>query len=230
MKVAGLQNLSLVDYPGHLAAAIFLQGCNFRCPYCHNPALISPDKKFECTELNILDYITQRKDLLEGVVISGGEPTLHKDLPEFAAKIKGLGLKVKIDTNGTNPGLLEQMLRDRLIDYIALDIKTSLDKYSLVAGGEDVGKVVHKSILLTMLTTVPYEFRTTCVPGIVAEEDFHKIGEVVRGAKKYCLQQFRPSVTLDPAYHDIKPYTKTELEKFLAILEEYVADVEIRGL
>src|SRR5210317_1779771 len=107
MKVAGIQNLSLVDYPGHLAAAVFLQGCNFRCPYCQNPDLISMDKQFECTELDVLGYIEHRKDLLEGVVISGGEPTLYEDLPGFAQKIKDLGLKVKLDTNGTNPDLLE---------------------------------------------------------------------------------------------------------------------------
>lgn len=229
MKVAGIQNLSLVDYPGHLAAAVFLQGCNFRCPYCQNPDLISPEKQFECTELDVMEYISHRKDLLEGVVITGGEPTLHKGLPEFAKKIKGLGLKVKLDTNGTDPDLLEQLLRQRLIDYIALDVKTSLEKYSLVTDMRDIGPTVYESILLTMLATVPYEFRTTCVPGITEEADMARIGEVVRGAKKYCLQQFRPAITLDPSYREKKPYTKRDLERFSGIMEEYVAEVEIRG-
>lgn len=230
MIFAGLQNLSLVDYPGNLAATVFTQGCNFYCPYCQNPDLISRDKKFDLKEKDILDYLTRRRDMLEGVVITGGEPLLHKDLPSFIKKVKDIGLKVKLDTNGSDSRLLEDLIKEKLVDYIAVDIKTSMDKYALVTAQKDIGKAVSETILLTMASPIPYEFRTTCAPGIVEEEDFRLIGKLVKGAKKYYLQQFRSAVTYDDSYQKVKPFGKDALREFARILEGYVEEVGIRGI
>lgn len=230
MVIAGLQNLSLVDYPAHLAATIFLQGCNFHCPYCQNPDLVPVHNEFNFSEEDVLFLLPKRKDFIEAVVVSGGEPGIHKDLLRFVKSVKDLGLKVKLDTNASNPDQLEEMLRLRLLDYVAVDIKTSFEKYNLVSKLKDIRKNVERSIYVTMLSTVPYEFRTTCVPGIVDEKDFLAIGKCVKGAKKYCLQQFRPSVTYDKSFQKVKPYTEKRLHAFKDILKEFVQEVEIRGI
>jgi len=230
MIIAGLQNLSLVDFPGYLSSVVFVQGCNFYCEYCYNPDLITTEKHFEFSEKDAFDFFSRRKNMIEGVVISGGEPTLHKDLPGFIKRIKDMGFKIKLDTNGSNPGQLEELFRMWLLDYTAVDIKTSLRKYSLVTNQENIEKVMLRTIRLAMLSTRPYEFRTTCAPGIVEEEDFHMIGEVVKGAKKYCLQQFRPLITYNKNFQDVKPYDKKELEGFRSILKDFVEEVEIRGI
>ena len=230
MKIAGLQTLSLVDFPGCTATAVFLQGCNFRCGYCQNPDLVTCKKDFGYSEKDLFDFLDKRRNMIEGVVVTGGEPTVNGTLPAFIRRIKELGFKVKLDTNGTDPDQLEGLLREYLIDYIAVDIKTSFEKYGLVTDMTEVECSVSESIRIAILSTTPYEFRTTCVPGIVDAEDFRKIGEVVKGAKKYCLQQFRPEVTYDPAFRDIRPYSKNDLENFRGILAEYVEEVGIRGI
>ncbi len=229
MIIAGLQNLSLVDFPGHLAAIVFVQGCNFRCGYCHNPNLVTFNKRFDFPQEKVFDHILRRNKIIEGVVITGGDPAVHPDLPEFIKCVKNTGLKVKLDTNGSNPEQLENLLRARLLDYIAIDIKTSFSKYSLVTDQNDVVESVKKSIYITMLSTVPYEFRTTCVPGIVDEEDFRLVGETVKGAKKYCLQQFRSVNTCDKSFLEVKPYDMETLLRFREILGNFVENVEIRG-
>ena len=230
MIIAGLQNLSLVDFPGCLASVIFVQGCNFYCGYCYNSDLITIEKQFDFPEKDAFDYFSSRKNMIEGVVISGGEPTIYKDLPDFISRIKNIGLKVKLDTNGSNPEQVEELLNARLLDYIAVDIKTSLQKYSLVTSQQDIEESISKSIRLTMLSKVPYEFRTTCVPKIVEEEDFHLMRQLVKGAKKYCLQQFKPALTYDKSFQKIKPYEKKELERFQGVLKDFVEEVEIRGI
>ncbi|MFC1643731.1 anaerobic ribonucleoside-triphosphate reductase activating protein [Candidatus Omnitrophota bacterium] len=230
MIIAGLQNLSLVDYPGHLASVVFVQGCNFRCGYCYNPDLVTLDKHFDFSEEDIFDSITRRKEMIEGVVITGGEPTIYKDLPDFVRRLKNEGFKVKLDTNGSNPAQLEYMLRASLLDYIALDIKTSLPKYTIVTDQKGIEEAVSESIRLTMLSTVPYEFRTTCVPGIVGEEDFRLIAKVTRGAKKYCLQQFRPASTYDKSFQTVQAYSKEDIQNFRSILEGFTEVVEVRGV
>lgn len=229
MIIAGLQSLSTVDYPGHLASTVFVQGCNFRCPYCHNPELITLDKRFDFSEKDVFKFIDRRKKIIEAIVISGGEPTIYDDLPDFIKRLKDMNLKVKLDTNGSNPRQLEKLMRMWLLDYVALDIKTSLDKYHLVTNQKGIRRAVNESILLTMLSTVPYEFRTTCVPGIVGKEDFYSIKETARGAKAYYLQQFQGGVTYDKNYQNVKPYKKEDLEGFKKILEETAEKVEIRG-
>ncbi|MFH1412241.1 MAG: anaerobic ribonucleoside-triphosphate reductase activating protein [Candidatus Omnitrophota bacterium] len=229
MRIAGLQKLSLVDYPHHLAAVVFLQGCNFRCGYCHNPDLIPPEGPPGPSEKEIIEFAARRGNMIEGIVITGGEPTIHADLQEFIIRIKETKLKLKLDTNGSDPEKMLGLLRKGLIDYLAIDIKTSFPKYPLFVREKDLLNKVEKSICLALLTTVPYEFRTTCVPGVVDEEDFVLIGEMVQGAEKYCLQQFRSEKTYEENFQKVKPYSVKELNKFKSILERYVKKVEIRG-
>ncbi|MFH1665885.1 MAG: anaerobic ribonucleoside-triphosphate reductase activating protein [Candidatus Omnitrophota bacterium] len=229
MKIAGLQKLSLVDFPGRLAAAVFVQGCNFRCGYCQNPGLISTESPPAMSEEEVLDFLDLRKKVIEGLVITGGEPTIYKDLPDLVRRVKAAGVAVKLDTNGSNPEQIRYLLTEGLLDYIAVDIKTSISKYPSVAGRRDAGENISASIGIVMSGNCPYEFRTTCVPGVVGEEDIRLIGETVKGAKKYCLQQFNPSVTYDENFGKIKPYKPADLKRFKSILEAYVEEVEIRG-
>ena len=233
MIIAGLQKLSLVDYPGVVCAVIFTQGCNFRCGYCQNPDLIPSfptQTQSDCDEQEVFSFLNQRKGMIEGLVITGGEPTLQKDLPAFIRKVKEIGLKVKLDTNGANPDLLEKLLKEDIIDYAAVDIKTVPSKYSLVSDDKDVAARLTRTLHLLMLAQIPYEFRTTCVPGVVDAHDFEEIGDIVKGAARYCLQQFRADITLDKKFQTIKPYLPAEIKKFKNILSKYVQCVEIRGV
>ncbi|MBU0571384.1 MAG: anaerobic ribonucleoside-triphosphate reductase activating protein [Candidatus Omnitrophica bacterium] len=230
MIIAGLQKLSLVDYPGAICSVVFTQGCNFRCGYCQNPDLIPPKTKVDHPEEEVLSFLAGRGNMIEGLVITGGEPTIHKDLPDFIKKVKDIGLKVKLDTNGAEPDLIERLLKEEAIDYIALDIKTALSRYSLVTDMRDALDRVSRTIRLIMLACVPYEFRTTCVPGVVDVGDLDEISKLVKGADKYCLQQFRAAITLDKKFQTIKPYTPAELKKFQETISQYVQRVPIRGV
>lgn len=230
MIIAGLQKLSLVDYPGSIVAVVFTQGCNFRCGYCQNPELVTFDSKINFSEEELFEFLELRKKVLDGVVITGGEPAIHKDLPSLVKKIKAIGLAVKLDTNGAEPDRLEALIKEGLLDYVAIDIKTSLKKYGLVTDMPEASELVLKSIKLVMASAIPYEFRTTCVPGILEEKDLHAIGEMVKGAKKYVLQQFRPQITYKREFSEIKPYTAQELRHFGEALKEYVEKVEVRGV
>ncbi len=230
MVIAGLQKLSLVDFPGHLCSVVFVQGCNFRCGYCQNPDLIPSKQGTDWSEKDIFDYLSRRKSEIEGVVVTGGEPLIHDDLPAFVKEIKESGFKAKADTNGSDPTRIERLLKEEAIDYISLDIKTSFPKYSLVTDISNIEELISKSIRVIMGSGIPYEFRTTCAPGIVDEKDFAEIGKVVKGAERYCLQQFRPQITLDPAFQKVTPYSKETFAKFKDILTGFVKHVEIRGL
>lgn len=231
MKIAGLQKVSMVDYPGHICATVFTQGCNFRCGFCHNSALMTIDTNFGFSQEEFFEYISSRKSLIEGVCITGGEPTLWEDLPDFAREIKKTGLKLKLDTNGSNPQMVQDLLQEDLLDYIAMDVKTSLVKYHLFKAPENTEEVLAQSIQKIISSKIPYEFRTTCVPGVVAEEDMYSIAKAIKGAEKYCLQQFRPHENmLDEKFSRIKPYNKNELNNFKFILEDFVKNVIIRGI
>ncbi|MBD3427163.1 MAG: anaerobic ribonucleoside-triphosphate reductase activating protein [Candidatus Omnitrophica bacterium] len=230
MKIAGLQKLSMVDYPGHVAAAIFLQGCNFRCGYCHNPELIPLNRESAYNEKDILDYLEKNENMLEGVVITGGEPLIHGDLPEFTSRIKQKGFRLKLDTNGSDPAGLEDLFRGHLLDYVAVDVKTSLGKYSLLTDVKDIEELISSSVHLTMLSTIPYEFRITCVPGIVEEEDIRSIAELLKGAKKCSLQQFSPGISYQESFQKRAPYGKEVLSGFRDILLDKVEQVDMRGI
>ncbi|MBW6515117.1 MAG: anaerobic ribonucleoside-triphosphate reductase activating protein [Candidatus Cloacimonetes bacterium] len=201
MIIGGLQKTSLIDYPGMISAVIFTQGCNFRCPYCHNPELVDPNRFHEVLpELEVLEFLERRKGLLDGVVITGGEPTIHNDLPDFLYKIKQLGYLIKLDTNGTNPNLLTQLLDDNLIDYIAMDIKAPLEKYYMAAGVNCDSHNLLSSLKILSESQKVVEFRTTAVNTIHDEEDIIEISKMIPFGRRFILQRFEPNKTLDSTY------------------------------
>lgn len=195
MQIHGLNKTTLLDYPEHLASTVFTGGCNFRCPFCHNKTLVlTPDKQPLINEQEVLDYFEKRKTIIEGVCITGGEPTLQKDLPEFLKKIKAIGLKVKLDTNGYRPEIIKLLYDQGLVDYIAMDIKASKERYSKVAGVSnlDLSKI-EESIKFIIENFQDYEFRTTVVKELHSPDEILKIKEWLKGAKKYRLNSFRES-------------------------------------
>jgi len=204
MIIGGFQKNTMIDFPGVISCIIFTQGCNFICPYCHNPDLVaSPDKRAGSSfdEDTILKFLEKRKNLLQGVVITGGEPTLQKDLVVFCRKIKNLGYKLKLDSNGTNPQILENLIEESLIDYFSMDIKTSLDNYHMVVSDKfDVDRIF-KSIRILMEKSPAYEFRTTCTSNFVNKGIMNDIGKMIKGASKYILQKCSRNVNvLDPQF------------------------------
>lgn len=240
MIIGGLEKLTLLDYPDHLAAIIFTQGCNFRCHFCYNPMLVWPrqgtDKKnkkekgFSPPSVNDLFlFLRERFGRLEGVVITGGEPTLHPDLPSFIKIIKNMGYLVKLDTNGTNPIMLTKLIKDKLIDYIAMDLKAPLAKYKIVVGTLVDCNNLKKSVKIIMTSGLPYEFRTTVVPGLLTSADFAPMGRVIKGAKKWYLQSFKSDTDLvDVKYQKQAAYTTQEMATLAAIGRKYVDLCEVR--
>lgn len=203
MTIAGFQPLSLGDYPGVICSIVFTQGCLFRCVYCHNPELIpmeSPNPQTLLSEETILERLEQRKKMVEGVCITGGEPTIHIDLPTFIKKIKQRGLLVKLDTNGVNPRMVEQLLKDRLVDFFAMDLKHGWDRYTDVIGAvqKNVIENCKKTFDLIQTSSVPHEFRTTVYPGLHKSEDLEGIADQLHEGERYALQQIRYEKTLNP--------------------------------
>lgn len=196
MKFAGIQKLTLLDYPEKLACTVFVNGCNFRCPFCHNGSLVRCDNESSIDESEILEFLNNRKGVLNGICISGGEPTLYPELIDFIRKVKEIGTyKIKLDTNGSKPDVIKSILDEGLIDYIAMDIKSSMESYPYVAGTIkiDFNDVIPKSIDLIINSGIDYEFRTTVVDGIHIEKDFYGIREMIKGAKRYNLQAYKDS-------------------------------------
>lgn len=194
MILGGLQKLTLVDYPGKLAATVFTVGCNFRCPFCHNPELVIPSGEFQrgvLSEEDFFKFLKQRQGKLEGVCITGGEPTVQKGILDFLRKIKELGFLVKLDSNGTNPEILKEAFASKLLDFVAMDIKNSLDNYTKACGTEIETSKIAKSVELIRNSGIDYEFRTTVVPGIHALEDFISIGKWLHGTERFALQEYR---------------------------------------
>ncbi|MBU1778481.1 anaerobic ribonucleoside-triphosphate reductase activating protein [Patescibacteria group bacterium] len=198
MLIGGLQKFSVLDYPGHISAIIFTKGCNFKCQFCYNPMLVYPSKKDHTLilENDLFYFLKKRIGKLDSVVITGGEPTIQQDLPEFIKKIKKLNYLVKLDTNGTNPEMLKNLIQKNLINYIAMDIKAPLEKYNQITGVEVDFNKIQKSIKIIMQSNLPYEFRTTVVPKFLDAEDIKKIGELIQGAKKWFLQNFKSNMAL----------------------------------
>lgn len=223
MKIGGIQKVSLVDYPGHTCAALFTIGCNMRCGYCHNPELVLPERFADEIPVDeILLFLESRRGKLEGVTISGGEPTMHQDLPEFIIQIKALGFLVKLDTNGTNPEMLEQLYAHNLLDFVAMDVKASLSKYQdVVARPIDID-AIRQSIDCIKRSGVEYEFRTTVVKSQLSPQDIDEIGKLVEGAPRFALQKFRPGRTLNPQFHLETTYSDDEFEELRLHMEQYV--------
>lgn len=228
MQFFGIQKNTLIDYPGEVATTLFAFGCNFFCPYCHNPELINKNNKIKPIEWNdIFNFLKKRKKVLGGVCITGGEPLLNKGLPDIIDQIHSLELKVKIDTNGSFP---DKLIKCN-VDYIAMDIKSSLDKYEYVCSIEKtkLSKILKQSINYMINSNMQYEFRTTVVPEIVNIDDIKKIVDLIKGAKKYILAQFRPKNTLNPEWENIPPYPFTVLEEMKKVVESSGIECEIRG-
>ncbi|WP_310605192.1 anaerobic ribonucleoside-triphosphate reductase activating protein, partial [Anaerosporobacter sp.] len=229
-QIHGFNKTTLLDYPKHLAATIFLGHCNFRCPFCHNSSLVlSPDMQPTLDTSEVLDTLKKRRAILEGVCITGGEPTLSKDLPSFIEAIKDIGLKVKLDTNGSNPLMLEQLLSCQLLDYVAMDIKNSRERYAETIGIENYPlETIDASIALIKNSSIPYEFRTTIVQEFHSLDDLLAIGKWLEGSKEYYLQLFLDSGDiLSPGLH--APTRETMLEYQQALLS-YFNTVGIRGM
>jgi pyruvate formate lyase activating enzyme len=223
--------LSLIDYPGKIGCTVFTQGCAFRCRFCHNPELI-PTKKFpkeveETSEKEFFEFLESRRGKLDGVTITGGEPTIHPDLPDFIRKIKEMGFLVKLDTMGINPSMVKSLLEEKLIDCVAMDIKHSPEKYHLATGVKSNMKKIQETIELLKNSEIEYIFRTTCVPGIHSEEDFEELGEMVKGAKTYHIQEYRDEITYDKALPEESKNHSLDLEKIKQIMEPKVEKVEI---
>lgn len=225
MRIGGLQKLTLLDYPGKTACIVFLQGCNFRCPYCHNSGLVLIDPEEETvSEEEFFKYLKKRQGILDGVVVTGGEPLLHKEIVPFLEKIKELGYSVKLDTNGTNPALLKEVCRNGLIDYVAMDIKHAPDKYEQAIGvcRIDMNKVKESAAFL-MEGTIDYEFRTTLVKGIHTYGDMEQMAEWISGSKKYYLQNFKDSGSLIGTNNQnisMDSFTEEELTEFKRIAKQ----------
>lgn len=245
MTIGGLQKVTLIDFPGKIACTVFLAGCNFKCPWCYSRELVLPEeikKQPQISKKEFFDFLKQRKGLLEGVVICGGEPTINKDLPDFVKKIKELsssrGAKLlagslalfkyslKLDTNGSNPKMLKELIDKKLIDYVAMDIKLPKKRYS-----ELYPKVenIEKSIKILKENKINYEFRSTVVPNVLDKEDIIKIAQWIGGPKvKYYLQNFRPEKTIDPKFEKIKPYPQKYLLEIQKAISPFFEICQIR--
>ncbi len=235
MIIAGIQKTSLVDYPGKICATVFLAACNFRCGYCHNPELVDAEiMKKEVTPIRpqeLLKQIEERKKYIDGVCITGGEPFMNEDLTKLCDEIKKMGLLVKVDTNGSNPFMLKQLIDFKLVDYIAMDIKGPAEKYKKIVGTNINLDAIKESIAILMEGKVAYEFRTTVVKTVVDAKDIIAIGEWIKGAKAYYLQQYSyEGKTLDPKFAEVTPYTSKDLEEMKDAVKKNFDKCEIRGI
>lgn len=228
MLIGGLQKSSLIDYPEKISAIVFTQGCNFNCPYCHNPELLKNSSENVIDESLLFSFLKSRVGKLDGVVITGGEPTLYFDLPEFVFKIKQLGFMVKLDTNGSNPIVLKKMFEDGLLDYVAMDVKAPIEKYQEFFNSKNCIDNVLKTIEIIMNSGVDYEFRTTVEKSLLSFDDFVEIGEMIKGAKKYYLQRFVSTKTLDKSLINGTTYNDFEFEEIINILKNNVEKVYLR--
>jgi len=237
VRILGWSKTTLLDYPGRVASTLFLKGCNFRCPYCHNPELVlheEVDGQAPVDLDEVITYLATYSRMLEGVCLTGGEPLLQKGLPELCRQIRGLGLQVKLDTNGSLPGRLEPLLDASLLDYVAVDIKgppnkirdiarTAMPETELVAATEATVERLRTS-------AVPYELRTTLVPGLLDERDLVHLGEWLEGSHRYFLQQFRPGKCLDPLFSDLPAYPPDYLREQVESLSRFFGSCTVRGL
>ncbi len=224
MVIGGLQKFTLLDYPGKIAATVFLAGCNFRCPFCYNPELVLPEiikNTPKISERSFFKFLKERKDLLEGIVVCGGEPTIHQDLPLFIKKIKKIGFAVKLDTNGSNPQMLKKLIDQNLIDYVAMDVKAPKEKYQEITGGRCNSEPIEKSISILKASKIDYEFRTTVVPTLLSKDDILKIVKWISPAKKYFLQNFSPSKHIDHRFNNLKPYPEEYLLEIKKVIEPF---------
>ena len=228
MRIGGLQKLTLLDYPGKVACTVFLPGCNLRCPFCHNPALVLPDRETDSLSTEeLLAFLETRRGKLDGVCVTGGEPTLYEDLPALLRQIRGLGFAVKLDTNGTNPAMLKALLQERVLDYVAMDIKNSPSRYAETCGGIDCLSRVRESAALLMDGTVDYEFRTTVCAPLHTPRDMEELGRWLKGARRYFLQPFADSGALVGG--GVSPPSEDEIKALRDSVLPDIPSTQIRG-
>jgi len=236
VRIGGWARTTLVDYPGRVASTLFFPGCNYRCPYCHNPELVHPVPRVLEDPEEVFSYLARYAGMLEGVCLTGGEPLLQSGLSALCRRIQGLGLRVKLDTNGSMPERLEAALKDGLLDYVAVDIKGPPRKIQSIARAavrpEDLVHDTETTVELLRSAGIPFELRTTVVPGLLTPEDFHAIGAWMRGCPSYFLQQFRPGKTLDPLFEDLPPYPPEDLRELCRELSGagYFPSCTVRGI
>lgn len=231
IQIGGLQKLTLIDFPGRISATVFVIGCNFKCPWCYSSELVLPEKikkQPKISEKEIFNHLKERKRLLEGVVMCGGEPTINKKLPSFIEKIKKLGYLVKLDTNGSNPKMLKKLIKTKLIDYVAMDMKLPKERYPEIFGKRVKIEDIEESIKILKEGKVDYEFRTTVVPTVLNKEDILKIAKWIRGAKRYYLQNFLPEKTIDPEFEKIKPYPQEYLLEIQKAISPFFEVCQVR--
>jgi len=228
MIIKGLQETTLIDYPDKVACTIFTFGCNFRCGFCHNPELIIDDGRLEIKKEEIMRFLDERKKFLDAVCITGGEPTINKDLPDFISDIKSLGYLVKLDTNGSNPEMIGHLIDRNLVDYIAMDIKGPIELYDEIAKVKVDKEKIKKSVEIIKRKMKNYEFRITLVPGLFEEEHVDMIGKWLGSVKLFYIQKFGNEKNLDKKFNSVQPFKKEELEKFCELFREYFEICNIR--
>jgi len=229
-NIKGFLETTFLDWPGRIASVLFLAHCNFRCPYCHNHSLVLKPAQLPNIPLEeVLTFLKRNKGWIDGIVISGGEPTIYKDLPVLIEQFKALGLAVKLDTNGTNPLLLERLIGEGLIDYVALDVKAPLDpeRYGRMAGREVEIEPIRESIGLLQRKDMPYEFRTTLVPSLLSRQDILRLAEEIKGSRRYVLQNFNPQDPLDPELKRLNPFTREELTELSQQLKPFFTEIRV---
>jgi len=223
MKFSGIQKTSLIDFPDRIATVLFTPGCNLRCPYCHNWRIVLDPKPPFLNEETVMQILEKRKKYVDAVAVTGGEPTMHREIPNFLKKLKEKGFAVKLDTNGFFPQVLKKCLPH--VDYVALDVKTSLEKFGRLGAKDTVDFL--RSVEILKNGKVDYEFRATVVPGFVDEEDIEKMGGIVKGGKCFAFQQFISGDTLDKAFNNVNPYSPAVVSEFASIMKRYVANVTV---
>ena len=234
MLLGGLQRMTLIDYPGKIAATVFTVGCNFRCSFCHNPELVLSSQFMvpsgdDTLEREFFEFLKTRQGKLDGVCITGGEPTLQPDLIEFIAKTKKMGFAVKLDSNGTRPNILRELFAKKLVDYVAMDIKASLDNYQKVCGVDISIDKIQESVDLIRNSGVDYEFRTTVVPGLHTVEEFKDVAKWLSGSRKYILQKYEDNgKILDETLTERISGKEIDLGKIKKIMETTIEDVSVR--
>lgn len=229
MKIEGLQKLTLLDFPGHMACTVFTHGCNFKCPFCHNADLVNGIPTNSCsTEQEFWQLLDKRKGVLDAVVITGGEPLLQSNIERFAFNVKDKGFKLKLDTNGSFPGKLRMLIDSGLVDYVAMDVKNCFEKYNITAGATVDLNAVKDSISLLLSGKVSYEFRTTAVKELHTAEDFAKIGIMIQGTERYFIQSFKDSGNILTS--GLSEPNEEDLQNYLAAVKPYVPHVMLRGI
>lgn len=230
MRIGGLQKTSLNEFPGRIAAIVFTQGCNFRCPYCHNPELVKPELFTDLIpEAEVLEFLERRRGKLDGVSITGGEPLLQPDLPFFLDKVKKKGYELKLDTNGSEPEILERLIKDGLVDYLAMDIKGPAARYAEIAGAPIDTEKIRRSIAIIMASPIDYEFRTTLVPSLITPQELGEVAQMIAGAKRYVLQRFNPSKLLDKNFRITPCFSPAEWGRMQEEAKKYAAEVVCRS-